>query len=320
MAKKVFNLEGGLHSAAAYSALENRAFGSCVGDAASFVVTPGAGMNLSISTGDGLIKVDNFNGRRIQTTTAETAAVPAASASFNRIDTVVAYIDTAIAPTTAVIDNTNDILKFAVIAGTAAATPAAPTDAAIQAAIGAGKPYMALYDVLVPQGATNVAGVTLTDRRKVLTVIDVANIPNLSIPAGKLAPNSVTPDKIDRTNWPQLQGTMSGLSPVPTSASVRASYTVPAGATGKYRIQATFQWNQNGESVIKDYTGRILRNGSLLRETVWTALSTSYLNVQPAMAIVDLVAGDVIEFAVVRASPAGGSVSGASAYTIERIA
>lgn len=202
MAKKVFNMQGGLHSAAAYSALENRAWGNCVASAASFVVTPGAGMNLSISTGDGLISVDAFNARRIQVTATETVAVPAASAAYNRLDTVVAYIDTAINPTTAVIDNINDILKFAVVAGTAAATPVAPTDAAILAAIGAGKPFMPLYDVLVPQNAINTAGVTLTDRRKVLTTVNSENIAAGAVTTAKLGALAVTAPKIDFSTFP----------------------------------------------------------------------------------------------------------------------
>lgn len=197
MAKKVFNMQGGLHSAAAYAAFENRAYGSCVANAASFVTTPGAGMNLNITSGDGLISVDAFLARRIQVTATETAAVSAANASFARLDTLVAYIDTAVAPTTAVIDNINDVLKFKVVPGTAAATPVAPTGAAIQASIGAGNPYVVLYDVLLPAAAVNVAGVTLTDRRKVITVVDVNNIPNASI--GR--------SKIDVTTFPAAQST-----------------------------------------------------------------------------------------------------------------
>lgn len=196
MAKKVFNKQGGLHSDAAFTAFENRAWGSCVANAASFVVTPGAGMNLSISTGDGLISVDAFNARRIQVTTTETVAVPAASASFGRIDTVVAYIDTAVVASTAQVDNTNDMLKFMVVAGTAAATPVAPTGAAIQAAIGAGNPYNPLYDVLVPQSAVNTTGVTLTDRRKIINVIDTAALKDLAVTTAKIIDLAITNAKI----------------------------------------------------------------------------------------------------------------------------
>lgn len=222
MAKKVFNMQGGLHSAAAFAAFENRAYGTCIASPASFVVTPGSGMNLNISTGDGLISVDAFLARRIQVTATETAAVPAANASFNRLDTLVAYIDTSVTPTTSVVDNVNDILKFAVVAGTAASTPVAPTNAAILAAIGAGKPYMALYDVLVPQGATNVAGVTLTDRRVVMSApaiaddmvttskiaalaVTTAKIANLAITNAKIADGTIGYEKIDKSTIPFIK-------------------------------------------------------------------------------------------------------------------
>ena len=160
MAKKVFNMQGGLHSAAAYAALENKMYGSVKATPASFIVSASVAMNAIISTGDGLISVDAFSAKRIQTTTAETVVVPAASASFNRIDSVVAYIDTSVDPVTTVVDNTNDVLKFAVVAGTAAATPAAPTGAAIKSAIGAGNPYMILCNITVPQNAVNLSGAT----------------------------------------------------------------------------------------------------------------------------------------------------------------
>ena len=191
MSKKVFNMQGGKHSAAAYSELEKWAYGSCVASATSFVVSAGTGMNLNISTGAGIIS--DTIARRIGTDAVETATVPTASATYNRIDAVVAYIDTAVSPTTAVTDNTNDILKFVVVAGTAAASPVAPNDSAIQSAIGAGKPFMRLYDVTVPQNATNTSGMTFTDRRSFPTAQAIADA---IVTAAKLASNSVTTAKI----------------------------------------------------------------------------------------------------------------------------
>lgn len=163
MTKKVFNLSGGKHSDAAYAAFENRLYGSCKASAASFVVSAGSGMNANIAAGDGLISTGTSSARRIQSTATESVAVAAASASFNRIDSVVAYIDNGVTPSTGVVDNTNDVLKFASVAGTAAATPTAPSGATIQAAIGSGNPYMILANVLVPQSAANLSGATFTN-------------------------------------------------------------------------------------------------------------------------------------------------------------
>jgi hypothetical protein len=162
MSKKVFNMAGGRHSAAAYSAFENRRWGSCKATEESFVVSAGSGMQVSISVGDGLIDTGSDYARRIQVTAAEVATVAAASGSFGRLDSVVAYIDNAATPTTGVTDNTNDILMFAVVSGTAAATPLAPSGATIQSAIGSGNPYMILANVLVPQSAVNLSGATFT--------------------------------------------------------------------------------------------------------------------------------------------------------------
>lgn len=284
MAKKVFNMQGGLHSAAAYAAFENRQYGSCVANAASLAVTPGAGMNLNIASGDGLISVDAFLARRIQVTATETAAVPAANASFNRIDTVVAYIDTAVAPTTAVIDNVNDILMFKVVAGTAAATPAAPTGAAIQASIGAGNPYMVLYDVLVPQGATNVAGVTLTDRRKVLTVVDGANLKS----------RSIVGDKIDFSTFIKRFAHSAGQINYANPANF-ATWTDLTGSTYTFTPDRDYVFIammqiRGGNSPLNTNRGvRILQNGSVVNMEASQAMNSTgqtlmafYMGVAPS--------------------------------------
>lgn len=197
MTKKVFNMEGGLHSAMAYSAFENKLYGGSVKASPNdFIVSAGSGMNAVISPGDGLIDTGSRFARRIQTDANETVAVAAASASFARIDSVVAYIDTAVTPTTSVVDNINDVLKFASVAGTAASTPVAPTGAAILSAIGAGKPYMILYDITVPQNATNLSGATFTNRAvtaaqgmaQAATASDIIN-GSMAVAQRVLAPN-----------------------------------------------------------------------------------------------------------------------------------
>lgn len=279
MSKKVFNMQGGLHSAAAYSAFENRAWGSCVANAASFVVAPGTGMGLTISTGDGLISVDNFNARRIQVTTTETVTVPASSASFNRIDSVVAYIDTAVTATTAQIDNTNDILKFMVVAGTAAATPLAPTSGAIQAAIGAGNPYMVLYNVTVPQSATNTAGVTLSDQRVIMNVITAAQIAALAVTTAKLAAAAVTADKIADTAMylgkSNVTATLNGTTSETTITSTVV--TVPT-TTRQLRVKTTIPqilMAGGGDRV----TIRIKEDGVLIQQFYQGAVSAGWSGV-----------------------------------------
>lgn len=191
MTKRVFNMSGGAHSDAAYTAFENAAYGSCVANATSLAVSAGSGMSVRIAAGDGIISTPS-SGKRIQSDAVETVTITAANATYPRIDSVVVYIDSAIAPTTAVIDNVNGILKFAAVAGTPAADPKAPAESMIQAAIGAGNRYMVLADVKVPNGATSMNTATFTDRRKVATMVDGNNI----------AKKAVKAENIDFTTMP----------------------------------------------------------------------------------------------------------------------
>lgn len=174
MANKVFNMAGGLHSAAAYSAFENSLYGSCVATASDFVATAGTGMNVSLSAGNGLISTGTGFARRIASDAANTIAITAAASSA-RIDSIVAYIDNSVTPTTNVVDNTNNILKFVAVSGTPAANPLAPTSTAVQSAIGAGNPYMVLWDVTIPANATTLTSATFTDRRTIASNLDAIN-------------------------------------------------------------------------------------------------------------------------------------------------
>ena len=191
MTKRVFNMGGGAHSDAAYTAFENAAYGSCVANATSLAVSAGSGMSVRIAAGDGIISTPS-SGKRIQSDAIETVTISAANATYPRIDSVVVYIDSAVQPTTAVIDNVNGILKFAAVAGTPSANPAAPAESMIQAAIGAGNRYMVLADVKVPNGATSMNTATFTDRRKVATMVDSSN----------LAKKAVKAENIDFTTMP----------------------------------------------------------------------------------------------------------------------
>ena len=166
MANKVFNMAGGLHSAAAYSAFEDAVYGSCVADADSYAVSAGTGMNVTIATGNGLISTGTGFARRIQSDTTNTVAISAASTANPRIDAIVAYIDNSVTPTTDVTDNTNNILKFKAVSGTPAASPSRPSESAIQSGVGAGNPYMVLCYVTVPQNATTISTGTFADVRK----------------------------------------------------------------------------------------------------------------------------------------------------------
>lgn len=92
------------------------------------------------------------------------AETVSANASGNpRIDVIVAFVDLT------VVDDTNSdnpgALDFMIVAGTPAATPAAPDDAAIQAAVGASNPWVALAQIDVANGFSSITDSDITDLR-----------------------------------------------------------------------------------------------------------------------------------------------------------
>lgn len=181
MAKKVFNMAGGMHSAAALSAFIDEMFGTCVAKGLNVVPTGANGLNVVVKAGTGNISTGQRFGRLIQIDADETVALSPASASYARIDTIVGYIDSAVQPTTAVVDNTNDILKFKAITGTPAANPQAPSSAQIQSSIKAGNPYIALANVTVPKSATSIIAGNIADIGNKFLPINGSDIANGSI-------------------------------------------------------------------------------------------------------------------------------------------
>lgn len=205
MAKKVFNMQGGRHSAAALSAFINAMYGSSVANGLDVQPTGSAGLNVLVKVGNGNINTGTGFGRLIQIDADETVALTAASASNPRNDIIVAYIDNSVTPTTAVTDNTNNILKFAAVAGTPAGSPTDPSGSAIQAAVGAGNPYMILGRVRVNTSATSLTAPNITDLRKIVMpitsessgVITTAMLSDGVVTTSKIAGSQVTPEKIN---------------------------------------------------------------------------------------------------------------------------
>lgn len=253
MANKVYNMEGGLHSAAAYSAFENSMWGSCVASSSDFVATAGTGMNISLSAGNGMIDTGLGFSRRIASDAVNTISVDAASSANPRKDALVAYIDNGVTPTTSVLDNTNDILKFACVAGSPAATPAAPSDATIQTAIGAGNPYVVLWYVTVPKSATSLSTATFTDNRNISSKIDGSNIKD----------GTVTSSKIDLTT-----------STIPCTIrvnGVESSSTLRKIDLGGGRVLLMGSYNPYVQSITADSLAdiRVITSSALLR-TIWS--------------------------------------------------
>lgn len=197
MAKKVFNMQGGRHSAAALSAFVNAMFGSSIANGLDVQPTGSAGLNVLVKVGNGNIDTGSGFGRLIQVDADETVALNPASASNPRNDLIVAYIDNSVTPTTAVTDNTNNILKFVAVAGTPASVPTDPSASTIQSVIGAGNPYMVLGRVRVNTSATSIVIGNITDLRQVIAPpFNGTMIADNSISNTKLTSNSVSNAKV----------------------------------------------------------------------------------------------------------------------------
>ena len=223
MANKVYNLNGGLYSGDAFTAFETRIAssnnGSIVASPSDLKVSAGSGMNVTVSTGAGIIGNGTLSGVRFAIDAPVTVAVNAASTANPRMDSVVAYIDKSVSASTSVVDNTDlGIVKFKSVAGTPASAPTAPSTATIQSSIGAGNPYMVLANVTVPKSSSAASSFTITDMRVTPTS---AIITDSSITTPKLANKAVTSDKVDWATFPSASLVADGSN---TTAGVGTVY------------------------------------------------------------------------------------------------
>ena len=166
MANKVYNLAGGLHSAAAYAGWENELFGgNAVASATALKVGAGSGMTVSVGKGNALIDTGDDYSRRVALTEAVDVTLDQADTSLPRNDLIVIYVDMAVTPVQTVQDNTNGILKVVAVKGTPASSPSDPDAGTIQQSIGAGNPYMILASIRVNAGASAISSGNITDKR-----------------------------------------------------------------------------------------------------------------------------------------------------------
>lgn len=266
MANKVYNLNGGLYSGDAFTAFETRIAssnnGSIVASPSDLKVSAGSGMNVTVSTGAGIIGNGTLSGVRFAIDAPVTVAVNAASTANPRMDSVVAYIDKSVSASTSVVDNTDlGIVKFKSVAGTPASAPTAPSTATIQSSIGAGNPYMVLANVTVPKSSTAASSFTIRDMRVTPTS---AIITDNSITTKKLANKAVTSDKVDFTTLlPKLFKTyeMPAAGPyTPSAAWTPFNFGDPLTVTGldpnaTYTIIASTPWTEGKGEFRLDITG-----------------------------------------------------------------
>lgn len=94
-------------------------------------------------------------------TSEETVNIAANSSGSTQIDSIVAYIDLAVVSSAS--NDNPGVLKFTSVRGASAST--APTESAIQTAVGASNPWVLLADVSVSNGFSSIVNANITDKR-----------------------------------------------------------------------------------------------------------------------------------------------------------
>lgn len=122
----------------------------------------GLNMNIQIASGRAYLKTSSGNCYPIRNTATATETISANSSGNDRIDAVVVYVNKSTSPNT----DASNIVVFAIVEGTPAASPSAPTDGDISTAIGSSNPYERLANILVGNGVSAITDSDITDTRK----------------------------------------------------------------------------------------------------------------------------------------------------------
>ena len=173
--------------------------------------------------------INNISGSPIDVT------IPAAPATNNRIDLIVAYADNPPSGTSTVVDNPA-ACGIIVVPGTAASSPTAPTNAAIRSAItadgasGSTAYYVILAQIRVGTGVTTIGSGVITQGAKVESGAKAgAN----TVSTNSIADGAITSDKVDwstlspdRSN-PKIQGGRVSATFYPSGSTSSTTVTFP---------------------------------------------------------------------------------------------
>ena len=247
--------------------------------------------------------INNISGSPIDVT------IPAAPATNNRIDLIVAYADNPPSGTSTVVDNPA-ACGIIVVSGTAASSPTAPTDATIRSAItadgstGSTAYYVILAQIRVGTGVTTIGSGVITQGD---VVKSYATAGDATVGTDAIEDGAVTSDKVDSSTFSRM--TVRLASDInPTSMSTISLSTL-GGSTGtqltrsgggikvgsgvsKVRVSATVFYN----TASKNYGWYELRvNGSAVGyECIANIYSNSFCTGTLAPIILSVSNGDVI--------------------------
>lgn len=120
--------------------------------------------NMTVQVAAGKVyafKPDSSNVYHVNLDASQNVTIASNSSGNPRIDSVVVKIDLAVTPN----NQADNVASLVIVQGTPAASPSAPTDSAIQSAVGAGNPFFRLADVTVANGATSITNANIADKR-----------------------------------------------------------------------------------------------------------------------------------------------------------
>lgn len=161
------NRDGGKTSESGHlRALGKVVYGDVIAGLAVSQRGAGANMSVDISVGDAFLRrSDGSYAHPVFNDAVYNLAVTTADGSNPRRDLVVLYLDYGVTPSSAVSNNTNNVVKIKTVNGLAAGSPVDPNAAAIQASVGAGNPYTVLGRVRIPAGQTSISNTLIDDLR-----------------------------------------------------------------------------------------------------------------------------------------------------------
>lgn len=210
------------------------------GIVSGWACSPKSGMTVQLggdgSTRDVAIAEDNAGNKTTinnRTATPVEITLAGAPATGNRIDSIVAYVDSAQSGQGATDVDFPSITGIIAVSGTAAGTPSAPTEAQIRTAItadgadGANSFYVVLANITVGQGVTTIGSGVISAGAP--AQMWAGHLLDRTVGSDKLTANAVWSNNI---NWSTLDGSELGwkyLGQVKlTSAGSSLTFNLPA--------------------------------------------------------------------------------------------
>lgn len=221
-----------------------------------------------------------------------------------RIDAVVVKIDTSVTPN----NIASNVATLVVVPGTPAASPSAPSDSAIQTAVGAGNAFYRLANVTVANGAVSITTANIASTRAQAKLSGGNSGCSVSLSANQSITNGVTTTVAFDTEDYDLGGEFTSNKFTATTA-------------GKYLV--TFTPILQSLAAGKVLTAAIYKNGSLAKPAAFHSNSSGAAIGGSLSAVISLAASDYIEFKVVHDDTVARDLVGGATSTnaeIQRLA